>query len=312
MGSAFSVTFSNMVMLILLIGLGFFLKKSKLVPEHLDTVISKLSVYIFLPSLFLYSFTSRCTPENFSRYSSMLLFGTLFYVGSALLSVMLVRFIPCRSEYMRAVYCYALVIPNTGAFGMPLVTALYGADGLFIYNMFLIPANIIGYAWAVPMLIPSKDGKGGFQPKKLLNPCMMACLIGMVLGLFHAGDHLPATLMNTVQNLGSCYSQLSLVTVGYVIASYDLSQIIQPKADLFFSALRLLVYPGIFLLLLKLFHAPAMVTALVILTFASPIGMNTVIFPAAYGEDSKIGAGLVMVSSLLAVLTLPLMYSLAV
>lgn len=48
----------------------------------------------------------------------------------------------------------------------------------------------------------------------------------------------------------------------------------------------------------------------VVLSFSCPCGMNTVVYPAAYGEDCRPGASMVLVSSLLAFVTVPIMYSL--
>ena len=47
-------------------------------------------------------------------------------------------------------------------------------------------------------------------------------------------------------------------------------------------------------------------------TFAMPIGMNTIIYPATYGGDTKTGASMTMVSSVFSVITIPLMYLLLI
>ena len=52
------------------------------------------------------------------------------------------------------------------------------------------------------------------------------------------------------------------------------------------------------------------VVFLAFFAFAAPLGLNTVVFPAAYGEDSSTGASMAMISHTLCVLTIPLLYAL--
>ena len=67
---------------------------------------------------------------------------------------------------------------------------------------------------------------------------------------------------------------------------------------------------GAFLLVLRLLQVPDMICVLTCLAFACPCGMNTVVFPAAYGQDTRPGAGLTMVTSTLAVITIPILMAL--
>lgn len=54
----------------------------------------------------------------------------------------------------------------------------------------------------------------------------------------------------------------------------------------------------------------ALAPALTLVAFATPLGLNTVVFPAAYGADTSIGAGMALISHVLSVITFPLMYML--
>jgi predicted permease len=43
---------------------------------------------------------------------------------------------------------------------------------------------------------------------------------------------------------------------------------------------------------------------------ATPLGMNTIVFPKAYGGNPKIGASMAMISHTLCVITIPILYAL--
>ena len=49
---------------------------------------------------------------------------------------------------------------------------------------------------------------------------------------------------------------------------------------------------------------------LTLIAFGTPLGLNTVVFPAAYGGDTSTGASMAMISHTLCVITIPLMYAL--
>ena len=74
------------------------------------------------------------------------------------------------------------------------------------------------------------------------------------------------------------------------------------------TALRLLVIPSVMLLILRLIGAPALVQTFTLFAFAAPLGLNTIVYPAAYGGETKTGAAMTIISSTLSVITIPLMY----
>ena len=74
------------------------------------------------------------------------------------------------------------------------------------------------------------------------------------------------------------------------------------------TALRLIIIPVLIGLILMPFNKTAMEVA--VITFAMPCGLNTIIFPRLVGEDCRIGAGLALLSNILACVTIPLVLAL--
>ena len=76
------------------------------------------------------------------------------------------------------------------------------------------------------------------------------------------------------------------------------------------SALRLVALPALICLAMYLLGARGNVLLLTMVFTAMPLGLNTVVFPATYGGDPSIGAGMSLVSTTLCTLTFPLMVAL--
>ena len=150
-----------------------------------------------------------------------------------------------------------------------------------------------------------------FYIRRIFSANFVAMLIGIVLGLLNARAWMPTVVLNTVQELGDCYVIMALLLTGFSIADYPIHEVIGNVKIYVFSLLRLIILPVIFLILVKLVNADPMLSLMAVLSAACPCGMNTVVYPAAYGEDCKPGASMVLISSILSVVTVPVMYALA-
>ena len=62
------------------------------------------------------------------------------------------------------------------------------------------------------------------------------------------------------------------------------------------------------MILLKLLGTNDEIMTLALIAFATPLGLNTIVFPAAYGGDTKTGAAMAVISHTLSVITIPFMY----
>jgi len=309
---SFLMTFQQMVRIVALLALGFFFNKSHLIPKSAEPVLSRFVTMLFLPCLTLYTYATECDFQSLITYSQWTLFGGAYTLVSLAIGYALAGRFSGGNEYLRGVYRYALAIPNTGAVAMPLVLAFFGTAGLFRYQMFTFFVGIATYTWGIMQLQPS-HGRHDlmFYIRRIFSANFVAMLIGIVLGLLNARAWMPTVVLNTVQELGDCYVIMALLLTGFSIADYPIHEVIGNVKIYVFSLLRLIILPVIFLILVKLVNADPMLSLMAVLSAACPCGMNTVVYPAAYGEDCKPGASMVLISSILSVVTVPVMYALA-
>ena len=74
------------------------------------------------------------------------------------------------------------------------------------------------------------------------------------------------------------------------------------------SVLRLIVIPAVFMVLLRALGVNEEVMIFGLIAFATPLGLNTIVYPAAYGGNVKTGASMAVISHTFSVITIPLMY----
>lgn len=311
MFQTFCVTLVQMLRIMALIALGFAFNRLKVIPRAAEKVISLMSVKLFCPMLCVYTFIMQCTAQNLIQNSRLILYGAgLFAISVAVSTAFSKKY--TRDEYQQGVIRYALAMPNTGAFCTSLVLAFRGVEGNFIKSLFLFSQTVLTYTWGVIQLQPGAAHLSARAAlKKLVNVNTVALAAGVVLGLINAREYIPQIVLDNVKFFGDCYVPFSLFVVGYCVADWPVKRLTPSKEIIVFTVLRLLLIPAAAIYAMKAISAPASVILLTALSFSSPCGMNAVVFPVAYGKDCRMGASMVLFTSILSVITMPLIYALA-
>ncbi len=312
--TVFNSTLTQMLVLFCFIVGGFILRKARLLPDNAGMVISKLETYLIIPLLTINSFSENCTPQNFSLTATYILYAIALVAIALAIAIPLSGLFgrmpnntPRENKYQSQIYSYALAFGNYGYVGNALALGLLGNEGLFKYLMFTMVLSATVYTWGMSVLIPKENQKGSVF-KNLLNPPTVSLVIGIVLGLLNVRDYMPEFVTITLDNATACMGPLGMILLGFVVGGYNVKELLTRGRVYIASLLRLLVIPSVMMLILRAVGAPTMVMSLALIAFAAPLGLNTVVFPSAYGGDTKTGASMAMISHTLSVITLPIMY----
>jgi predicted permease len=167
------------------------------------------------------------------------------------------------------------------------------------------------------ILVPRGEKKQSIF-KSLLNPIFISILIGAALGLTGAVEFIPSFALKTIDYCKASMAPVAMILTGFVIGGYNIKSLLNDKKIYIASGLRLVIFPAVFLTLLYLAGSALgietellrLALTLTLFAYATPLGLNTVVFPAAYGGDTKTGASMAMISHTLCVITIPIMYAL--
>ena len=304
--NTFTATLSPMLVMFLCMALGFATNKLKLAPENTATVLSKLENYFLVPALIINTFMNYCTFSSIKEQYTLILYCLIVLVLAVVIAWPLSGFF-AKSGYTREIYKYALTFGNFSFMGNAIVPAILGPEMLYNYMLFILPLNIAVYTGGVIILIPRGEGKNIL--KSLLNPIFVSIIIGAVLGLTGAKQIIPSFVTTTIGNLSACMGPLAMVLTGFVVADYDFKRLLNNGKVYIASILRLLILPALFVTVLLLFGADDTAAIMTFFAFGTPLGLNTVVFPAAYGGDTSPGASMAMISHSLCIITIPLMFT---
>ncbi len=313
----FSLTVSQMLVMFVLMLTGYILKKSNFIPDDSSAVISKLLAFVLAPALTLNNQILNCTPRTFAENSVLILYGLVIVVVAIGLSYPLSSLFIKNHEkssklaYQQQIYKYALTFGNFSYMGNYIILGIWGDVMLFKYNMFTFVMNIIVFVWGIYILVPkSLNSKGilGNLKTGLLTPPFIALAIGMFLGLTGASQYIPSFVTSSLKSTGDCMGPMAMLLAGIVIGEYNFSELLGDKKVYLATLLRLVIIPAVFVSVLKFLNVQSDIIVITLIAYATPMGLNTIVFPAAYGGNTKTGASMTMISSVLSVLTIPIMY----
>lgn len=308
MFQVFSATLSAMLTMLICMLVGFVLRKKKIEPENTDSVLSKFLSFVVSPALTFNSFLQNFSIQSISENYKIVLYGLLIALLAVLIGTILAG-VFVKEGYAKGVYKYAIAFANFGYMGSAVVLSIFGDEMLYYYLLFTIPMNIIVYTWGMMQLIP---GKKGFKATlvRITNPTTISLLLGIIAGLLNAKDYMPAFITGALTSLGGCMGPISMVLTGYVIGMFDMKTALTNGKIYIVSFLRLIVFPALYCGLLMLLGANDTVLTIALIAYAMPLGLNTVVFPAAYGADTSVGASMALISNALCIITFPVMYAL--
>ena len=307
---SFLGTLSSLLMLFFCILFGYILNKLKIMPKSTPTVLSKCEKYLFMPALGYATFSKYCTVESIRENANVVLYSLIAIAIALIIAIPLSKCFEKNDINKRNIYKYALVFANHGFMGNAIVPLVLGGQNhLYTYLLFTLPLNFLTYAWGVVILTP-KELRSGNVFKNLLNAPMLGMLAGMIVGLTGMQRYMPQFVTTTAETLQSCMGPVAMILTGFVIGNYEFKGLISNLKVYIATFLRLILLPTVILTILLLIGASKYTITLALFAYATPLGLNTVVFPAVYGGDTKTGASMAMISHILCVLTIPLMYGL--
>lgn len=312
--ATFLATLTPMLVLFLCIVIGYVLRVKKFLPEDAGSVMSKLENYCFVPALVISNFMTNCTVASISKNYIIVLYSLLGLAIAIFIALPLAKIFQRKDYYKRHIYEYALTFGNFGFMGNAIVPAIlgqYDSAILYKYLLFTLPLNVAVYTWGIIIMIP-KGAKRQNPLKNLINPPCIAIVIGIILGVMGITKYIPEFIVTTIDSLKACMAPVAMVLTGFIIGGYSLKPLLRHYKIYIATSLRLIVLPTIILSVLMLCKASDLVLVLALFAYATPLGMNTVVFPAAYGGDAKTGASMALISHTLCVVTIPIMFSILV
>ena len=296
------VVFQTMLKLFLLLILGFVLFKCHIFDEYTNKKISALIVNVASPMLIISSIAG-VEGSNKSIVFLMIGAGILMYIGFIILGKIINRIFPFPKKDWPVYECM-VVFANTGFMGYPVLLDVFGQEAVFYASLIHMAFNFFVYTYAIMCLTKGDDSEFKLNFKQLLTPGIILIFVGIFIYLFDI--QLPSVLMDTINSVGSLTAPLSMMMIGSSLAVYPIKDSFTDWRSYVFAFVRLMIVPFVTMIMCRLLHIDAYYANITIITNAMPVGSMVLMLATQYNANVKIVTRNSVVSTLLSVITIPI------
>lgn len=293
----------QIIQLFLMIFMGFLIVKAKLLNSEDSKILSIIVLYLIIPCVIINAFQVDYTPQTVKGLLIAL-------VGSVMTQVILLIVVSIlgRVFHLNEVEVASIYYSNSGNLIVPIVMFILGKEWV-LYGCVFMSVQLV-FIWTHCKKIISRESTYDWR-KIVLNINMISIAIGIVL--FLTRIHLPAIINNTLSAVGSMIGPASMIVTGMLFAGMDFKQIFANKRVYFVSFFRLIIVPVIALFLIKCSQLSTFssngnkLMLIVFLAIITPSASTVTQMCQVYGNDSQYASAINVVTTLLAIITMPLM-----
>lgn len=314
--NTFIIIFRNVLLFVALAVPGYLLVKSSKLKAAGSGPLSLLLMYVGLPFLIFNS-----TVKNLVITPSLVLY-LLAVAGLGIVFLLMMFFLSSvfakgeRDIKKSGVFRFSAMFANNGFLGIPLGMAVFGADSpvMTVLIMLNIINNVVLYTVGIYLI--SGDKKNMSLKKAFLNPVFIAFVCGLIVNVLGVKDVVPE-VMTFAGHFSNIVTPVSMVILGMKMAEMDMKKLFVSGKMYYVSFLRLILFPALItaaLLAAKAFIPGAFFSVDLILgffiAFAMPTAGMASTFADTFNGDVEGAAIQTLGSTLLSVITIPLLYTL--
>jgi malate permease and related proteins len=259
---------------------------------HFDEVsISRLVLNVGIPCLVFRSLTSLdVPPAELAKMAGLAAAAMSIFAGAGYLVLKAMR-LPAHT------FLGPLAFSNSGNVGLPICLFAFGEPGLALGMAYFAVSSTCHVVLGGPLFSGSFSARPFFR-----SPLTWAVLITVVV--IASGIAIPTWVERTTTLLGDIAIPLMLLTLGVSLSKMHPQSL---GRSVVLSFVRLGLGLGAGLLLTELFRLEGLTRKVLVLQASMPVGVLNYLFAQRYGRSPEQIASLVLVSTLVSVVSIPLL-----
>jgi len=285
--------------IIIMIGLGYFLKRIDFLSEKDIDPFNKIVMYILLPCMIFHALYSA----DLSLISKLGILPLVILASSVVTGI--VSFFILKQLKLDDITLWSVLvtvmIANTAFMGYPVTLGIFGQEG-FLRAIFCDIATLCIFLILSFVLIIKFGGTVKTAVKKItFFPPLWAVILGLVFNFINIP--IGPVIDNTVNYLGQGAIPLIMIALGL---SIDFSAIKRSKSMIVFtSIMKLMFFPIVAFVVATQLGLVDLQFKISIVEAAMPAGMMSLLLAITYKLDYELTSDCILINTVISLITLP-------
>ena len=295
---------TSMVELFIIIFVGYFIYKAKIVDDNFTKKFTKLVIDVTLPAMVLASvLTLEERQELYDVITAIAVAAALFFVVLPGIGFFLAKLIRAKKEQI-GLYTFMNAYSNVGFMGFPVIEGLCGSVGLFYAAIFNLIFNLSTYTLGIWMMNKGREDAEKFNVKRLLSPGVLLSALSIVI--YFLDIKFPTVITETIESIGSITSPAAMLLIGCSLAKMDIKSVFTEVRIYPWTIIKQLIIPLLLWFPLTMIIKNELVLNVTYVLIAMPVANSAVLFATNYGGDSELAAKTTFITTLISLITVPI------
>lgn len=300
------VVVNQMIQLFMVIGLGYFMKKKKILNDEVSSKLNYIVISITTPAL-IFSSVCTATISDKSTVLYTLVIAIALYIVLPIISYIIVKIMRVPVE-QKGLYMFMIIFSNIGFMGYPVMKALFGNNAILYTSIFNILFNIEVYTLGVILINYGKNVETKFNLKNLLSPGIIVSIIALFI--YFLEINIPSVIVESCTMVGDMTTPLAMLIIGATLANIKVKELFTEYRLYYFTIIKQIILPVAIFPVIAYFVTDPLLRGITLVNVAMPVANSAVLFANEYGGDVELAAKSVFITTLISVITIPLIVSL--
>jgi len=317
------ILFNQIIIIFIIIFIGAICYKIKLIDDETNKRLSDILLYLVTPAVIFVSYQRDFSKDLMEGLLLSLLFATVVHAAGIFISYVLIRkkkrahetvdgkrirtYVEnenCEVERIGAAYA------NVGYMGIPLVSGIYGSEGVFYVTAYITLFNLLIWTHGVMLMSGNKNMKFKETAKLLLSPSIISIVLGLICFVFQI--KVPKIMYDALNHVASMNTPLAMLIAGVTIGKTNILKIFTRDLRRYYVLfIKLILIPLIIMAMVIKLPVNDMVKIIAVIMAASPCGTTIILFSIKYGKNSVYAAEIFTMAKLFCAATIPLIVRIA-
>ncbi|MBQ8163721.1 MAG: AEC family transporter [Clostridia bacterium] len=297
--------------LFFIMAVGFVARKAKIINDSASKGLSAVVIKIGQPFMIIGAMLNvEYSSENLKYGLFVLLAGLLLHTVFAVIAHFAV--FKYKNADEKKISEFAIIFSNCGFIGFPLIQSFLGDKGLFFATFYIISFNIFIWTWGMVVLGKGRDDIKINPRSMILNYGTLPSIIGIILYLCRASElfakiDILSFIPTASSYLGSLCTPISMLITGALLATVTSKELFLNPRSYYNCAVKLVLIPIIVTFLAWACGLNYFFIVFFVIVSAMPTASSTVMYGELYEISKKNAAIITGLSSLISMLTLPIL-----